>query len=102
MITRSRIAQPCEPWWQKPNPAAKPRSLSCEREARSTLTVVLGERPEVASAADGRSGESSPSKARRMSGMKLQELRPDLAQRLGYEGEGGVLVVGVDARRTCR
>jgi len=59
-----------------------------------TLTVALGERPEVASAGDERSGESSSSGSTH-AGMKVQELRSDLAQRLGYEGDKGVLVVEV-------
>ena len=60
-----------------------------------TLHVVLGERPETTTAsAETGSGESG-SEGTTHAGMKVQDLRPDLAQRLGYEGDRGVLVVGV-------
>jgi len=58
---------------------------------REKLTVELGQRPtEDALAA------AEPSGALEQLGLTVQELTDDLAERLGYEGQSGVVVAGVE------
>ena len=74
------------------SPGSTARLTVLRNGTERTLKVDLGERPDVAQAGDER---SSPSESTSHAGMKVQELRSDLAQRLGYEGQQGVLVVEV-------
>ena len=75
-------------------PGSKTHLTVLRDGSERTLTVTLGKRPDLASASDQRSGPSH-AEGSTHAGMKVQELRPDLAQRLGYEGDSGILVVEV-------
>jgi len=59
----------------------------------SSVTVRLGERP---SAGEAQARRGEPESMHRRLGMSIQNLTPDLASQLGYEGEQGVLVAGIE------
>jgi serine protease Do len=61
---------------------------------RKTLTVKLGERPGQEELASSRSGEKPTSMSTEL-GFEVQALTDDLARRLGYEDDEGVLVSDV-------
>ncbi len=60
---------------------------------QKTVTVTLGELPqEQASEQGGEQGEETTSQM----GFQISDLTPELARRLGYEGEEGVVVTNVE------
>ncbi len=58
---------------------------------RKELTVELGQRP-----TEGALAAAEPSGALEQLGLTVQELTDELAERLGYEGQSGVVVAGVE------
>ena len=76
----------------KPGTTVELKVLRQGEEKPITLRVKLTERPiEIA-----RGGELPSEEIEDVLGMRLQNLTPDVARELGYEGERGVLVVEVD------
>lgn len=61
---------------------------------RETIQVTIGEQPSEETARVG-SAQQQPETAR--FGVRVQELTPDIAKQLGYEGENGVIVANVEA-----
>ncbi len=70
--------------------------LQVQRESGPTeVTIILGERP-ANLAAGGESPSSDESESLLgNTGLLVRELTPEMAQRLGYEGEQGVVIVDV-------
>jgi len=71
-------------------PGTKVKVVVIRDKKRKTLEVTLGERPEeekIALAGSGSVGEKL--------GMRVRTLTDDLASRLGYEGEEGVVITDV-------
>mgnify|MGYP002762846774 FL=1 len=65
--------------------------------ASQTLTVTLGSRTNMASAGSRNgNGPSSQDAMEEQLGLQLQDVTPEIAQRLGLRRDGGVLITGVD------
>jgi serine protease Do len=70
-------------------PGTKITVVVLRNGARKNLTIQLGNRSDVSSS------KSIPRPTLEVAGMAVQDLNQDLAGRLGYEGQKGVLVVAV-------
>mgnify|MGYP000120060430 FL=1 len=72
--------------------------LRINRDGESqTLTVTLGSRTNMASAGSGNgNGPSSQDAMEEQLGLQLQDVTPEIAQRLGLRRDEGVLITGVD------
>jgi serine protease Do len=69
--------------------------VGVERDGHETrLTVQLGERP---SSHETAGQAAAPESAQRRLGLSVQELTPELASHLGYEGARGALIAGAEA-----
>jgi len=75
-------------------PGTKVTMQILRENKKQELTATLGELPGEQTAA--RAGAETPSPARL--GFKLQNLTPELAQRLGYDDTEGVVVTEIDPR----
>jgi serine protease Do len=69
---------------------------------RMKLTIKIEEQPADMPAAireggPGPGGKGAPGEAAQVMGMTLQELTPEIAERLGYSGQTGVVVSDVEA-----
>jgi Do/DeqQ family serine protease len=63
---------------------------------KQKISVVTAERPDSRQAKAGSVGKQrGGAKAPNSSGMELTQLTPDIARRLGYSGQGGVVVADV-------
>ncbi|MFH1571212.1 MAG: Do family serine endopeptidase [Gemmatimonadota bacterium] len=60
-----------------------------------TVTVKLGQLTQETFAAAQRSGRSAGEVSEQSLGLRLQELTPELAQRLGVQGESGLVIAAV-------
>jgi len=59
------------------------------------VTAVVAEQPEERAKQPGREEKREEETSKKL-GLSIQDLTPDIAQQLGYQGESGVLVVDVD------
>ena len=72
-------------------PGTKVKVVVLRDGKRKKLTVELGQRP-----TEGALAAAEPSGALEQLGLTVQELTDELSERLGYEGQGGVVVAGVE------
>lgn len=75
-------------------------SLRINREGEEqTLTVTLGSRSNMETAASGSESSGDPSSPEALEeelGLQLRDITPEVAQRLGLDQDQGVLITGVD------
>ena len=72
-------------------PGTKVKVVVLRDGKRKKLTVELGQRP-----TEGALAATEPSGALEQLGLTVQELTDELAERLSYEGQSGVVVAGVE------
>jgi serine protease Do len=80
------------------HPVGAKLAVTVQRDGqKKVLQIVTGPRPEEASARNGRAprrpGAPTPTVADH--GAALSQLTPDVARRLEYQGQGGVVIAGV-------
>ncbi len=70
----------------------KKATVGLLRDGKQTeVTVILGERPKDLATRSGGGEEAEPSTLKKF-GLSVQELTPELARKLGYKNESGIVV----------